>query len=251
MCPNTLFASNLIQARTIANGPATACDFRHLCLWTRWFVAQLFLRARVITLLVGIPILNIACCETCRPRAIRIFAVERHQEWPGRGVGGFGLIAGLLASLHARGLRHVQGIFEHALTPTYCPTLQLPVHLFEPSYVFPAQLYSRDDTDPEGAVQRTAAYLHDFTFSEATIAGTMLTVVGVAALVLRPQRSRAVGWNPTGVVLLTLPVFYLAVFHSLSNMPLGEDLLYGVHERFWQQVGLRIPELLVDSLRPY
>lgn len=36
------------------------------------------------------------------------------------------------------------------------------------------------------------------------------------------------------VLILTL-VFYLAVFHSLANLPLSDKLLYGVHQRFWMQ----------------
>ena len=33
-------------------------------------------------------------------------------------------------------------------------------------------------------------------------------------------------------------VFYFVVFHSLSNMPLSDPLLYGVHARFWMQPNL-------------
>lgn len=40
-------------------------------------------------------------------------------------------------------------------------------------------------------------------------------------------------WTPT-VLFLTL-VFYFAVFHTLSNLPLKDRLLYGVHQRFWMQ----------------
>ena len=34
------------------------------------------------------------------------------------------------------------------------------------------------------------------------------------------------------VVLLAL-IFYLVVFHSLSNLPLSNPLLFGIHQRFW------------------
>lgn len=37
------------------------------------------------------------------------------------------------------------------------------------------------------------------------------------------------------LMLLLLLAIYLAVFHGLSNMPLGDKLLYGVHVRFWMQ----------------
>jgi hypothetical protein len=39
----------------------------------------------------------------------------------------------------------------------------------------------------------------------------------------------------TPLVLLGTLVFYFAVFHSLSNLPLHDRLLYGVHQRFWMQ----------------
>jgi hypothetical protein len=40
---------------------------------------------------------------------------------------------------------------------------------------------------------------------------------------------------PFGAMLVVLFTFYMLVFHSLSNLPLNERLLYGVHMRFWQQ----------------
>ena len=36
-------------------------------------------------------------------------------------------------------------------------------------------------------------------------------------------------------VLVVTYVFYFVVFHSLANLPLGEKLLFGVHQRFWMQ----------------
>ena len=39
----------------------------------------------------------------------------------------------------------------------------------------------------------------------------------------------------TSVVLVVTFVFYFSVFHSLSNLPLRDRLLYGVHQRFWMQ----------------
>jgi hypothetical protein len=39
----------------------------------------------------------------------------------------------------------------------------------------------------------------------------------------------------TPLVLLGTLAFYFAVFHSLSNLPLHDRLLYGVHQRFWMQ----------------
>ena len=45
----------------------------------------------------------------------------------------------------------------------------------------------------------------------------------------------AYGFHRFGVAIISLLLFYIGVFHELSNMPLNEELLYGVHERFWQQ----------------
>jgi hypothetical protein len=36
-------------------------------------------------------------------------------------------------------------------------------------------------------------------------------------------------------VLMATLSFYFVVFHSLSNLPLDNPLLYGVHQRFWMQ----------------
>ena len=38
-----------------------------------------------------------------------------------------------------------------------------------------------------------------------------------------------------GVAVFATLAFYEIVFHSLSNMPLDNPLLFGVHARFWQQ----------------
>jgi hypothetical protein len=41
--------------------------------------------------------------------------------------------------------------------------------------------------------------------------------------------------NTIGPLLVLTLLFYIAVFHYLSNMPLDNPLLYGIHARFWQQ----------------
>lgn len=51
-----------------------------------------------------------------------------------------------------------------------------------------------------------------------------------AALALSPEECRH-----TPLVLVATLVFYFGVFHSLSNLPLRDRLLYGVHQRFWMQ----------------
>ena len=57
---------------------------------------------------------------------------------------------------------------------------------------------------------------------------------------LSPQRPNAYLTLPalaryTPTVLILTQGFYLTVFHGLSNLPLSDPLLYGVHKRFWMQ----------------
>ena len=40
-------------------------------------------------------------------------------------------------------------------------------------------------------------------------------------------------WTP--IVLFLTQCFYFLVFHNLANLPLGDRLLFGVHQRFWMQ----------------
>jgi hypothetical protein len=39
----------------------------------------------------------------------------------------------------------------------------------------------------------------------------------------------------TALALFGTLVFYFGVFHSLANLPLGDKLLFGIHQRFWMQ----------------
>jgi hypothetical protein len=41
--------------------------------------------------------------------------------------------------------------------------------------------------------------------------------------------------NYTPAVLMATQFFYFAVFHNLANLPMGDKLLFGVHQRFWMQ----------------
>jgi hypothetical protein len=43
-------------------------------------------------------------------------------------------------------------------------------------------------------------------------------------------------------------IFYFAVFHSLSNMPLSDPLLFAVHQRFWMQPNLLAFVLVADGV---
>lgn len=39
----------------------------------------------------------------------------------------------------------------------------------------------------------------------------------------------------TPKIIILVQAFYFFIFHSLSNLPLGDKLLFGVHQRFWMQ----------------
>jgi hypothetical protein len=43
-------------------------------------------------------------------------------------------------------------------------------------------------------------------------------------------------FDNVAIVILGTYLFYFCVFHSLSNLPLDDPLLYGIHQRFWMQV---------------
>ena len=85
------------------------------------------------------------------------------------------------------------------------------------------QLYSGNGR-LDGCVVRTAAYVYDF-ISRQGVYGVVpaLSFVGF----WHSEKGRA----PLLIALL----FYLFVFHSSSNLPLQDELLYGVHQRFWMQ----------------
>ncbi len=57
----------------------------------------------------------------------------------------------------------------------------------------------------------------------------------------------SVGWTP--VALIATQIFYFAVFHSLSNLPLSDRLLFGVHQRFWM-VGITLTTASINYLYP-
>jgi hypothetical protein len=39
----------------------------------------------------------------------------------------------------------------------------------------------------------------------------------------------------TPLILVLIYIFYFIIFHNLANLPLGDKLLFGVHQRFWMQ----------------
>eukprot|EP00606_Chrysophyceae_sp_TOSAG23-5_P000375 GSChrysophyteH2.ASY1.ANO1.179.1 assembled CDS len=109
------------------------------------------------------------------------------------------------------------------------------------------QLYSgANGKDAEGFMVRTTAYLHDLTYTQGLYVASALALIGVLSwqrLYLQAEAIASIGdcavlisdaqWTP--LVLLLTQCFYFAIFHTLSNLPLGDKLLFGVHQRFWMQ----------------
>ena len=70
--------------------------------------------------------------------------------------------------------------------------------------------------------------VHEVTRVTSKINQTVETLTRCACT--RYWRKWSIGYVVTGMY-----TFYLVVFHTLSNIPLNEGLLYGVHIHFWQQ----------------
>ena len=133
------------------------------------------------------------------------------------------------------------------------------------------QLYSgKAGKQTEGMAERTLAYVEDLYSTQAMYIGPILALIGsiywIKCEILtegtsedlavdnsstRLKRGQAVKNAPTYIrdikktvnsrdlniytplVIAVTQIFYFAVFHSLSNLPLSDNLLYGIHQRFW------------------
>lgn len=141
------------------------------------------------------------------------------------------------------------------------------------------RLYSGKASSSEDLVQRLAAYAGDVANRQSNPQKLLplLALVGFAALCFftkatsilpsdttraspsakdeKAHRGRGKNGNKNAapstrqtsrsgfeisVALATTLLFYLLVFHSLSNLPLSDPLLFGIHSRFWMQ-----PNILV------
>lgn len=132
------------------------------------------------------------------------------------------------------------------------------------------QLYSGNSgKQVEGFLQRTTAYIKDLHYEQGLYVTSILALIGVLswwtipclqkqqqkqinkknskikeqAVITKGPQISPVEASYTPIALLCTQFFYFAVFHTLSNLPLNEKLLYGVHQRFWMQ-----PAILTFSL---
>lgn len=129
------------------------------------------------------------------------------------------------------------------------------------------QLYSGNSgKQAESMIERTVAYLEDLHSMQGLCVAPILAFVGVVywarsvpaglehakigegaepgSNAKRVASCRAALHKPsltlardmgqyTPTIIAATQVFYFVVFHSLSNLPLSDKLLYGIHQRFW------------------
>ena len=97
------------------------------------------------------------------------------------------------------------------------------------------QLYSGDTKGTEGFQERTMAYFDDFNNEQGGFPfpyGAVIFVVAGWFFLSSAKNKKA---RFFGCTLTACFVFYCCIFHTLSNLPLHNPLLFGVHQRFWQQ----------------
>eukprot|EP01034_Spumella_vulgaris_P030930 gene30930-38226_t len=96
----------------------------------------------------------------------------------------------------------------------------------------------------EGFWTRCEAYVRDFSEEQGLGVAHVLAVLGVVASVVVTVSvawKASTGSKKTNTVhsaaasTTPMQLVYFGVFHSLANLPLGDKLLFGVHQRFWMQ----------------
>lgn len=94
------------------------------------------------------------------------------------------------------------------------------------------RLYSGGAGDTDRLVERLVAYGRDVATRQSPGPGILpvLAVFGFARLA-------RLDLTIFGALFATL-AFYLVVFHTLANLPLGDPLLFGILARFWMQPNL-------------
>ena len=91
----------------------------------------------------------------------------------------------------------------------------------------------------EDMITRTFLWITDFSMQQVCHPAIMLFfILGCKSLSLPSKTNkRRKKMLPPGIlsgrVIIVSLVSYLAIFHSLSNLPLSNPLLFGVHQRFW------------------
>jgi hypothetical protein len=135
------------------------------------------------------------------------------------------------------------------------------------------KLYSGNDNEAEGMVTRCIYWAKDFVFDQSQPIVGFFLMVGCFVVCIKGGweriRSRktkslkktsdiALSFGVEQALLCSL-IFYLIVFHSLSNLPLNNPLYFGIHQRFWMHpnilafiiYGIGMNFLLQGGLRKY
>lgn len=128
------------------------------------------------------------------------------------------------------------------------------------------RLFSGDDSVSEGMLARTWWWLYDFAICQCPL-GMLFVLFSFLVCCIDLERfvqqmevmerhiettEKGKSTSSTLKVLHVALIFYLVVFHSLSNLPLSNPLLFGIHQRFWMHpnilmfiiVGVRIHEFI-------
>ena len=124
-------------------------------------------------------------------------------------------------------ISYVQGPLPYAL-----PVLALLGSLLL-LYLPPPQQQIADDVSSQGgrksAKARRRARVQEYNQQRRAEKGTKKSI-----------RVAARGCRESLALLLGALGFYLLAFHALSNLPLSDPLLYGIHARFWMQPHLAL-----------
>uniref|UniRef100_A0A7S4JJE5 DUF2723 domain-containing protein n=1 Tax=Guillardia theta TaxID=55529 RepID=A0A7S4JJE5_GUITH len=97
------------------------------------------------------------------------------------------------------------------------------------------RLYSGNENSKIGEQLWEALFLYvkNFTFESTLVIGPFFFAVGLSRVVVDCFSSRRL--NTAGFAFTCSFIFYMVVFHCLSNLPLDQPLYFGVHMRFWMQ----------------
>mmetsp|Transcript_22145 Transcript_22145/g.33237 ORF Transcript_22145/g.33237 Transcript_22145/m.33237 type:complete len:792 (+) Transcript_22145:73-2448(+) len=106
-------------------------------------------------------------------------------------------------------------------------------------------LFSGNDANAEGLVERILFWAFDFSYQGGFIVFILCMIGCAVILVNRDDRHLPCSLKREDIHRLRVKsasralafslIIYLVSFHSLSNLPLKNPLLFGVHQRFWMQ----------------
>eukprot|EP00985_Skeletonema_marinoi_P022899 scaffold14867_cov194-Skeletonema_marinoi.AAC.1 len=134
-------------------------------------------------------------------------------------------------------------MYPHAGSWGNVKTMRGFIHHFLRKDYGTLQLWSGGgDNTTEDMITRTLSWVADFAMHQLCHPALMLFLVLGCTRVCSPNkrnkrnvksRTNVHSGIATGRVIIASLIFYLASFHSLSNLPLSNPLLFGVHQRFW------------------